>query len=227
MAADRYDFGLSGRPNLFGASADAIACGTKNAVFFGQSIAVPAAPACVAPPHIPTSKTAELVAPIYKAGRRKGVTTPALSFCAIQVDLWCAKIRSVATQPPSRAHIHDASSRVRLFSQLGTRQADCVGARWTEPGPTWAHTDRGLTPHAASPDYSGLPNPESSFADSVRLRESTSRDTPDEGSRGHHRFGRAPRSRAPRANQGRRSGTGRLLNRSPLHNAAQMSFEPV
>src|SRR5262249_2619733 len=48
------------------------------------------------------------------------------------------KKRSVATQPPSRAHIHDVGRRVPIFSQPGTRQADHVGARWTGPGPTWA-----------------------------------------------------------------------------------------
>ena len=86
--------------------------------------------------------------------------------------------KSVTTQPPSRAVFMDASRRVRISSQPGTRQADCVGDRWREPAPTWAQADQGLTPNAASPGYSGSPNPESSFTDGVRLKESTSRDTP-------------------------------------------------
>src|SRR5215471_11003942 len=64
------------------------------------------------------------------------------------------KKRSVATQPPSRAYIHDASRRVWISSQPGTPQADCVGARWREPATSWAHPDRGLTPHAAFRGYS-------------------------------------------------------------------------
>jgi hypothetical protein len=66
------------------------------------------------------------------------------------------KKRSVPTQPPSRAHIHDASRRVRISSQLGIRQAECVCARWVGPGPTRAPADRCLKPHAASPGYKYL-----------------------------------------------------------------------
>src|SRR5262249_134270 len=63
------------------------------------------------------------------------------------------KKRSVATQPPSRAYIHDASRRVRISSQPGTPQADCVGARWREPAPSWPQADQGLTRHAAFCGY--------------------------------------------------------------------------
>jgi hypothetical protein len=42
------------------------------------------------------------------------------------------------THPPLRAYIRDAGRRVQISSQLGIRQAVCVGARWEEPGPTSA-----------------------------------------------------------------------------------------
>ena len=65
------------------------------------------------------------------------------------------KERSVATQPPSRANIRDASRQVRIFSQPGTPQAGCASAGWRKP-PTWAQANWGLTPHAASPGHSEL-----------------------------------------------------------------------
>jgi hypothetical protein len=98
----------------------------------------------------------------------------------------------VTTQPPSRAPIHDASRRVRISSQPGTRQADYVGARWREPAPTWAQADQGLTPSAASLGYGGSRNPESSPG--VRAVCSTKLNT-------HRtrplRFGRTSRRRGP------------------------------
>jgi hypothetical protein len=54
------------------------------------------------------------------------------------------------------------------------------------------HAVQGLTPNAGSPGYSELSNPESSFAEGVRLRESTSRDTPDEGVRPAARIPSSP-----------------------------------
>ena len=70
-----------------------------------------------------------------------------------QILVWSAKTRSVATQPPSRAHIRDASRPVRISSPPGIRQADCVGACWKGAGPTWAQADRGLTRNVASRGY--------------------------------------------------------------------------
>ena len=76
------------------------------------------------------------------------------------VTVWSAKKKFVATQPPSQAHIHDAGRRVRISSQPGSRQADCVGARWKEAGPTWAPADPGLTRNVASRGYHAWSTPE-------------------------------------------------------------------
>src|SRR5262249_37088783 len=109
-----------------------------------------------------TSRTVNSISsPECRAEKILGNRTRAL-------QLWSAKIRSVVTQPPLRAHIHDASRRVRISSQPDIRQADCVGARWTAPGPTWALADRDLTSSAAFPGYNACSSPESLFADGVR-----------------------------------------------------------
>ncbi len=91
-------------------------------------------------------------------------------------SLWSAKIRSVATQPPARAHIHDASRRVRISSQPDIRQSACVCARWAGPVPTRALADRDLTTNVASQGYSGWSSPESSFCRWRSLNGSKSRD---------------------------------------------------
>src|SRR5215469_16079322 len=70
-----------------------------------------------------------------------------------QPNLWSAKTRSVATQPPSRDHIRDASRPVRISSPPGIREATGVCAGWAGPAPTWAPADQGLTPHVASHGY--------------------------------------------------------------------------
>ena len=56
-------------------------------------------------------------------------------------------------QPPSRGHIRDASRRVRISLQPGTRQAIGVCARWALRAPRWAQAHRGLTPNGACPGY--------------------------------------------------------------------------
>src|SRR5215510_2614553 len=68
-------------------------------------------------------------------------------------------MNSVATQPPSQGHIHDASRRVRISSQPDIREAACVCARWAGPGPTWAQADRDLTTNVASRGCSAWSNP--------------------------------------------------------------------
>jgi len=70
------------------------------------------------------------------------------------------KMNSVATQPPSQGHIHDASRRVRISSQPDIREAAGVCARWAGPDPTWAQADRDLTTNVASRGYSAWSSPE-------------------------------------------------------------------
>jgi hypothetical protein len=109
----------------------------------------------------------------------RGRTNPLFPFVAVQPRRCrCSpqkKIRRYAV-PPSLALIHmQAAEYGSLYNHPTGRLCRCSLAG--------ACSDIGSTYHAASPGYSALPNPESSFADCVRLRESTSRDTPAEGSR--------------------------------------------
>ena len=106
-------------------------------------------------------------------------------------------MKSVARQPPSQGRIRDASRPAQTSSQPGIRQAACVDARWAEPGPTWVQADRDPTPSGAFRGYSGLPNPEQSFADGFRGRGSRSPDTRDEGCRPVARIRSSPSGLVP------------------------------
>src|SRR5215831_14786444 len=76
--------------------------------------------------------------------------------------------------------------------QPGIRQADCVGARWREPAPTSAQADLGLTPLRPPPVIVDRPIPHRHLQMAFALRESKSRDTPDEGSRPAARIPSSP-----------------------------------